>query len=204
MPRNLAIMLFDDAEVLDFCGPYEVFSISRDRENGDTPFFNVYTVAENAGPVLARNGLSINPDYTVANCPKPDIFLVPGGRGTRKEMYNDVLLDWIKTHAQDAELVLSVCTGSMMLARAGVLDGLSATTHHGSFEEFESVAPNVELCRGERFVDNGKVVTSAGISAGIDMSLYIVSRLHGAQHAITTAKYMEYDIKTELLTDVPT
>ena len=190
MRRNVAIMIFDDVEVLDFCGPFEVFGVSYDEDRNH--LFNVYTIAENNAPVIARNGLSINPNHTLEDCPKPDIFLVPGGQGTRKEIHNPVLIDWIKSQAIEAELVLSVCTGSLMLAKAGLLEGLSATTYHTAFDLLGDLAPNTKLCPGERYVDNGKVITSAGISAGIDMSLYVVAKLHGMEQAKRTAQHMEY------------
>lgn len=202
MPRNLAIVIFDDAEVLDFCGPFEVFAVSRDRNDGETNLFNVYTVAEKAAPVIARNGLSINPTYTFENCPKPNIFLIPGGRGTRTEMHNEVLLAWIQKHAPDAELVLSVCTGALVLARAGILSGLSATTYHTEFDNLQAQDETITVCPAERFVDNGKVITSAGISAGIDMSLYVVAKLHGPEQARWTAGRMEYDLKEAHLSEV--
>jgi transcriptional regulator GlxA family with amidase domain len=111
MPRNLAIMLFDDVEVLDFCGPFEVFAVTRDHRDGVTELFNVYTVAETTAPVIARNGLSVNPAYTLESCPPPDIFLIPGGIGTRTAMNNHSLLGWIQQQVARAELALSVCTG---------------------------------------------------------------------------------------------
>src|SRR5436305_543756 len=117
--RNVAILIFDGVEVLDFCGPFEVFSVTGRH---DTPVpFNVYTIAEKSGPVLARNGLSVNPKYTIHDCPEPRILLVPGGQGTRREMHNPVLIDWIKVQAPKAELLLSVCTGALLLAKAGLL-----------------------------------------------------------------------------------
>ena len=188
--RNVAIMIFDDVEVLDFCGPFEVFGVSHDEDRN--ALFNVFTIAEKDAPVIARNGLSVNPNYTLETCPKPDIFLVPGGQGTRREINNSVLIDWIRDQAPDAELVLSVCTGALMLAKAGLLNGLSATTYHTAFDMLGDLAPNTQLCPGERFVDNGKIITSAGISAGIDMSLYTVAKLHGLEQAKRTAQHMEY------------
>jgi transcriptional regulator GlxA family with amidase domain len=191
--RNVAILLFDEVEVLDFGGPFEVFSVAGRRGNED--LFNVYTVAENAGPVLARNRLSINPHYTIRDCPTPHILLVPGGYGSRSEMHNTALLDWIRHIARDAELVLSVCTGALLLAKAQLLEGLSATTHHGAFELLEEIAPNTKVQRSQRVVDNGRVILSAGVSAGIDMSLHVVARLYGIEQARETAAYMEYDWK---------
>ncbi len=191
MQRNVAILIFDEVEVLDFAGPFEVFAVARLSDG--TPPFNVYTVAEKPEPVLARNGLSVNPAYTLDNCPPPDILLVPGGRGTRAVMHNPALLNWIRQHAAPAEQVLSVCTGALVLGSAGLLDGLAATTYHTSFDELRAAAPNTELRPGERWVDNGKVVTSAGVSAGIDMALHVVGKLLGAEQADATARYMEYE-----------
>jgi transcriptional regulator GlxA family with amidase domain len=196
MSRNVAILIFDEVEVLDFCGPFEVFAVTGQRtsisEGGESPF-HVYTVAEKAGPVLARNGLSVNPAWTLENCPQPDILLVPGGFGTRREIKNEKLLQWIKDQAERVELLLSVCTGSLLLARAGLLEGLSATTHYLALNELHALAPNIQICPTERYVDNGKIITSAGVSAGIDMSLYVVARLLGSEQATETAQYMQYD-----------
>lgn len=188
--RNVAILIFDEVEVLDFCGPFEVFSVAG-RSRDETPF-NVYTVAERLEPVLARNGLSVNPRYTIGDCPPPDLVVVPGGYGARKEMHNPAVLEWINRCAESAELMLSVCTGALMLAKAGLLNGLAATTHHASFDLLREAAPSTTIREGARFVDNGKVITSAGISAGIDMSLYVVARLLGEEHARETAQRMEY------------
>ena len=183
--RNLAILLFDDVEVLDFCGPLEVFSVAARRR--DPPAFNVYTVAERTAPVLARNGLSVNPQFQLEGCPPPEILLVPGGLGTRRELQNQPLLDWIGRAAAGAELVLSVCTGALLLGKLGLLDRLEATTHHGSFDLLRQVAPQAIVREGRRYLDNGRVITSAGIAAGIDMSLHVVARLLGAEDAAATA-----------------
>ena len=191
MTRNVAILIFDEVEVLDFAGPFEVFSVAGRRDGSDP--FNVYTVAERGGPVVARNRLSINPHYTFEEYPSPDVLVVPGGFGTRREVHNQVLIDWISQNAQGANPVFSVCTGALLLAETGILDGLSATTHHGAFAELRDATPNVTVEEGKRFVDNGRVVTSAGISAGIDASLYIVASLLGLEQAQETARYMEYD-----------
>ena len=192
MTRNIAILIFDDVEVLDFCGPFEVFAVTGLRAAGERPF-NVYTVAEKAGPVIARNGLSVNPAFTLANAPQADILLVPGGQGTRREIHNEVLVNWVREQASRVELLLSVCTGALVLARAGLLDGLSATTHHRAFDELAALAPHTTLCPDQRYVDNGHVILSAGISAGIDMSLYVVGRLLGQEQANETARHMQYE-----------
>src|SRR5438552_17799831 len=130
--RNVAILVFDDVEVLDFCGPFEVFSVVN--RFTDPVAFSVFTVAEKTGPILTRGGLSINPDYRLAHCPPLDLLLVPGGQGTRREIHNQLLVEWIRQASAKAEFVLSVCTGALLLARAGLLDGLEATTHHGALD----------------------------------------------------------------------
>jgi len=189
--RNVAIFIFDEVEVLDFCGPFEVFSVTG-RRDGSNPF-NVYTVAKDSGPIAARNALSINPHFSFADCPPPDILLIPGGAGTRQEMDKIEVLDWIRERSRETELLLSVCTGSLVLGRAGLLDGLTATTHHMALAELEKAAPTTTIDSKKRFVDNGKIITSAGISAGIDMSLEVVAKLLGREQALETASYMEYD-----------
>jgi transcriptional regulator GlxA family with amidase domain len=194
-PKNVAILIFNDVEVLDFAGPFEVFSVTGRRE-GLEPF-NVYTVAETVGPVLARNHFSVNPRYTFEDCPRPDILLVPGGYGTRREMHNSNLLTWIGQCAKEAELLLSVCTGALILARAGLLNGLSATTHHGAIGELRELAPETKIHPNHRIVDNGHIILSGGISAGIDMSLYVVAKFLGQERARETATYMEYDWQYE-------
>jgi transcriptional regulator GlxA family with amidase domain len=192
MPKDrvLAVLIFDDVEVLDFCGPFEVFSVAG--RFTDLPAFHVLTVAEKAGPILAHGGLSVNPHRRLADCPAPDLLLVPGGQGTRREMHNPAPIDWIREASAKAELVLSVCTGALLLAKAGLLDGLGATTHHGAVDLLREVAPRAEVHADRRFVDNGRVVCSAGIAAGIDMSLHVVGRLLGAEVAAKTARHMEY------------
>jgi transcriptional regulator GlxA family with amidase domain len=190
MTRNLAILLFPDAEVLDFCGPFEVFSVAN--RFVEPAAFEVFTLAETPGPVIARNGLSVNPHFLLDDSPRPDVLLVPGGQGTRAQMHNAPLIEWIRTAAHSAELVLSVCTGALLLAKAGLLDGLEATTHHGSLDLLRQVAPRTIIHDDCRFVDNGRVICSAGIAAGIDMSLHVVAKLHGEEIAHKTAQQMEY------------
>jgi transcriptional regulator GlxA family with amidase domain len=189
--RNVAILIFDDVEVLDFTGPLEAFSVAG-READSKPF-HVYTVAETLTPVQTRNGLSVNPTHTLADCPRPDILLVPGGYGTRREMNNPVIIEWIKTLFPDLELLLSVCTGSLILAKAGLLDGLNSTTHFGAYDLLKELAPATTVCPGARFLDNGKIIVSAGVSAGIDMSFHVIARLLGDDVAQEAAHYIEYE-----------
>ena len=188
--RNVAIYVFDEVEVLDFAGPFEVFSVTGRRDGSDP--FEVCTVAEQDGPVAARNDLSVNPRYTFATCPRPDVLVVPGGFGTREAMDRPRVLSWVNEVAVSAELVLSVCTGSLILARAGLLRGLRATTHHGALDLLESLVPDTEVVRDQRVVDNGEIITSAGVAAGMDMSFHVVARLLGEEQAMETAGYIEY------------
>ncbi|GAB4030935.1 DJ-1/PfpI family protein [Spirosoma jeollabukense] len=197
--RTVAILLFNEIEVLDFAGPFEVFGVTG-RHDDPKPF-RVFTVAEQ-GPIYARNGLSLTPTYLLNDHPKADIIIVPGGGGrhedgtpygSRREMDNLAVLNWVRRTAKSAELVLSVCTGSYILGKSGLLDGLAATTHFLAVEGMKQAAPMTEIRHTERYVDTGKIITSAGISAGIDMSLYVVGRLLGKDVADETARYMQYD-----------
>lgn len=200
MTRSVAILLFDDVEVLDFAGPFEVFSVCGLRSGQAAPF-HVFTVAERR-TVRARNNLVIEPTYELGKEPAADILLIPGGGGytpeglplgTRREMENPAILNWIREHNQRCELLLSVCTGSLLLAKAGLLEGLAATTHWLAVEKMSEVAPNTRMLPQERWVDNGRIILSAGISAGIDMSFHVVERLLGKDAALETARYMQYD-----------
>jgi transcriptional regulator GlxA family with amidase domain len=190
MRRTVAILLFDEVEILDFAGPFEVFAVTD--ELSDHQFFRVVTVAPEKRAIRARNGLSVNPDHAFADCPQPDILIVPGGFGTRALLKNQAALDWIKSVNATAEIIASVCTGSLVLGRAGLLDGLKATTHHECFALLREHAPRATVVETDRFLDTGRILTAAGISAGIDLSLHLVTRLHGAAVAQKTARYMEY------------
>lgn len=190
-PRQVGILIFDDVEVLDFCGPFEVFSVSGRSEG--RALFDVATVSKDTSPVKARGGLSVNPRFSISDAPPFDILLIPGGYGTRPLIHDDELLSWIRDRAGHVELLLSVCTGALLLAKAGLIAGMTATTHHGAIDLLEQLAPDTSVDGSRRFVDNGKIILSAGISAGIDMSLYVVARLHGEEEARKTAAYMEYD-----------
>jgi transcriptional regulator GlxA family with amidase domain len=190
MRRNVAILLFDEVEVLDFAGPFEVFAVTDELARGTA--FNVVTVAESTGTIRARNGLKVVPHFTLENCPAPHVLIVPGGFGTRALLQKPSLLEWLRRRAKTAELVMSVCTGAIVLGKAGLLDGLRATTHHECFELLRQHAPQTQIVETERFVDNGHVLTAAGISAGIDGSLHVVERMLGPDAAQATARYMEY------------
>jgi transcriptional regulator GlxA family with amidase domain len=188
--RRVAILIFDNVEVLDFAGPFEVFNVTG--EVNDPAPFETFTVGLESRPIKARGQLQITPHYTLDNAPKPDIVLIPGGFGTRALMDNTRLMDWLCQQAVEAEYLLSVCTGALLLARAGLLDGLHATTHHDAFDRLETEAPTCHIVRDARYVDNGRIITSGGISAGIDMSLYVVGRLIPEHHLQKTLAEMEY------------
>jgi transcriptional regulator GlxA family with amidase domain len=191
MRKNVAILIFDDVEVLDFAGPFEVFAVTDELLQHDA--FNVFTLAESPGTVRARNGLKVVPTHTLENCPLPHVLVIPGGFGTRALFGKPALLEWLRLRAKLAEVVLSVCTGALVLARAGLLDGLRVTTHHERLELLRNLAPGATVDPSARFHDNGKIVTAAGISAGIDASLHVVRRLCGPRVAEATVEYMEYE-----------
>ena len=187
--KNVGILLFNDVETLDFAGPFEVFSVTGQRDGEGS--FNVFTFAKEKNPVLAINGLSINPHYAMNDCPQIDILIIPGGFGTRALLNEKYYIDWVLDKSKEVSLILSVCTGSLLLAKAGLLSGLKATTHHECLDLLASLDPSIRIKR-ERFTDNGNIITAAGIAAGIDMSLYVVGKLVGQAAAEETAKHMEY------------
>lgn len=189
-PRNVAIFIYENVEILDFTGPFEVFLVASKKGTD----FNVYTVAEKEQPVLSLGNLSINPRYSIENCPIPDILIVPGGWGSRTEMNNELITNWIKEISKTTELVLSVCTGALILANSDLLDGLRVTTNRLAMDELREVIPDSsEIVEEVRYVDNGNVILSAGVSAGIDVSLYIIEKLLGEKRALESARLMEYE-----------
>ncbi len=190
MRRNVAILVFDEVEVLDFAGPFEVFGVS-DELNGER-VFNVFTVAETPGTVRTRHGLKLSPTHTLESCPTPHVLVIPGGFGTRALLRRPALLEWVKNRAASAEIVMSVCTGALVLAQCGLLDGLRVTTHHELLGMLAELAPRATVDPSARFHDNGRILTAAGISAGIDCSLHVVRRLLGPEAARATVAYMEY------------
>ena len=195
--RTVGILIFDDVEVLDFCGPFEVFSVARTApvppdERGH-PLFTALTIAERADPVRCVGGLVVVPAHTIDDHPPLDVLVVPGGQGTRREQTNRRVLDWVAAQAARTPLTTSVCTGAFLLAADGLLDGRRATTHWASLDWLREHHPAVDVRGDLRVVDEGSVITSAGVSAGIDMALHVVRRLHGDAVAAWTARRMEYD-----------
>jgi putative intracellular protease/amidase len=189
--RNVAIVVYENAEPLDWTGPYEVYNDAAHfgSANGE-PAFNVYIVSKTKDPVDAQ-GLVVVPTYSIQDAPKPDIVLFPGGPSSK--VHDDPeFFAWAKKASVEAEIAQSVCTGAFVLGKAGLLDGLEVTTFHGAIDGLQKAYPKAAVKRGRRFVDNGHVVTTAGISAGIDGSLHVVARLLGRRVADQVATYMEY------------
>jgi transcriptional regulator GlxA family with amidase domain len=196
-PRNVGILIFPDVEILDFCGPFEVFAsatLPAETEGGpETRLFAVFTVAERSELVACRGGLLVQPNHTLADHPPLDLVVVPGGYGTRREQENPVVLDWIARQRRSGALTTSVCTGAFLLGAAGLLDGRRATTHWTTIDGLRANHPKTDVLADARVVDEGEIITSAGVSAGIDMALHVVRRLHGDEVARRTARDMEYE-----------
>lgn len=183
---NVAVLIYDHVEILDFGGPSEVFAASPD--------FNVYTVtADSSRRTIESQGfIDVTPDYTIYDCPAPDIVILPGG-GTSNALRHEGLIPWVKGLYKNDVKLLSVCTGVRILAEANLLDGQEVTTWYGAIERYAEQYPEITFLKDTRFVDNGNIITTAGVSAGIDGSLHLVSRIRGLDVAYGTAKYMEYD-----------
>jgi len=193
--KRVGIVLFEDVEVLDFCGPFEVFSATRmneEKRREEPSPFEVLLIAENPSPITTTGGMKVLPHYTFDSCPRVDILVCPGGWGTRKELKNPIMLEWLRARATGVETLAAVCTGSMLLGFAGLLDGLHATTHWRSLDWMRESFPSVTVDYGKHFVQDGRVFTSAGISAGIDMALKVVANCFGEEIARATARHMEY------------
>lgn len=188
--KNVGIYLFNKVELLDFAGPYEVFSTTSELNNNK--IFKVFTISADGGAVKSVNGLIVIPDYSFDNHPKIDILIIPGGEGTKKEITKSNVMEWVNKTQESAEIFATVCSGARIPAVLGLLDGLEATTHHLVIDDVKALAPRVIIDHTKRFVDNGKIMTSGGISAGIDLSLHIVKKLYGEDIANKTMDYMEY------------
>jgi putative intracellular protease/amidase len=192
---RVGILIFDDVEVLDFCGPFEVFSVTRldeGRRLQEPSPFEVLLVAETLDYITTSGGMRVLPEVDFESCPRLDILVVPGGMGTRREMSNEAVLAFVKTQEKTADLVASVCTGSLILGKAGLLEGMHATTHWASLDLLRQLFPNVQVDEFSHVVDQGRILTSAGISAGIDLALRVVARRCGENVARAAARRMEY------------
>jgi transcriptional regulator GlxA family with amidase domain len=187
---KIGIFIFPDVETLDFCGPLEVFTAANLACEKD--FFQVYTFAENPEPIKTINGLRVIPDYDLSDVPQPDILIIPGGNGTRALIENTRVLDVLQHLYDGSEYTFSVCSGARIPAVLGWLDGKKFTTHHSVFDDVQKLAPKARIRPNNRFTDNGKILTSAGVAAGIDLSFYLLQKIHGTKTAQKTARYMEY------------
>ncbi|MEN0035957.1 MAG: DJ-1/PfpI family protein [Cellvibrio sp.] len=196
MSFNIGIFLFPEIEVLDFAGPYEVFTTAtRVAAREGTllpPIFNVYAIAESLEPVTARAGLKFIPDFQLNTHPGLDVLIIPGGV-VNAEMQKPYVQDWISRTASSTAITASVCTGAFLLAKAGLLTTHKVTTHWEDQNDLKNMFPSLDVISDVRWVDEGSVVTSAGISAGIDMSLHLIERFAGLPLAERTAKQMEFE-----------
>lgn len=186
--KRIAALLFGGFELLDVFGPLEAFGILSNEK-----MYQVVTVAERAAPIASAQGPTSLPDFSFDDCPPLDMFLVPGGIGTRREVINDPLLQWLRDRAAAASIVMSVCTGTALLAKAGLLDGRRATTNKRNFAWASSNGPQVKWVKEARWVEDGKFWTSSGVSAGIDMTLAVIATIANAETAEQIAIQMEYD-----------
>jgi transcriptional regulator GlxA family with amidase domain len=188
--RSVGILLFNDVEVLDFAGPYEVFTVANELAGG--ALWQVKTVGYGSAEIKCRHGLRVRPDDVTSPADAYDLLILPGGRGTRRLIEDAAAIDWVRTTAGRAKLVLSVCTGSLLLAQADLLGGLRVTTHAEVLDTLARLAPDALVDPTQRFHDNGHIITAAGISAGLDAALQVVARLQGHDLARSTARHMEY------------
>ena len=190
---NIGIFIYDDAEVLDFSGPFEVFSTANRLVENEV--FNVFLISEKSQPVNARGGFSVLAKYNIENHPVLDTLIVPGGVHD-KQLENKAVINWITQQNTQVNSIAAVCTGAFLLAQAQVLTEHQVTTHWGDIDQLRDQFPALQVMENVRWVDQGRVVTSAGISAGIDMSLHLVSKLYSEALAIKTARQMEFDRQT--------
>ena len=191
---NIGIYLYDNAEVLDFAGPFEVFTTAsrvHARQKSGASLFDVCLIAERAGLIHARADFKVQPHYTIQNHPRLDVLIIPGGVHTA-ELEKPAVIEWIRQTANSIQLTASVCTGAFLLAKAGILQDKSCTTHWEDIPDLRAMFPTLDIKEDVPWVDNGRVVTSAGISAGIEMALHLVAKLAGKELALRTARQMQY------------
>ncbi len=188
---NVGIFVFNDIELLDFTGPYEVFSVASDLNQNN--LFQVFTVTEDGKAIKSVNGLKVLPDYSFSDHPQIDILIIPGGNGTKIEIQKETVLKWIIDHYNSSKLTMSVCSGARLLGKIGLLDGVECITHHEVIPDLIEIAPSAIIKPGKRYLGKDKLYTSAGISAGIDLSLHIVKLLCGNSVEAETRVYMEYE-----------
>jgi transcriptional regulator GlxA family with amidase domain len=191
LTKRVGIFLFDGVEVMDFAGPYEVFTATN--LNAPHQYFDVFTVGEQKGDVPTSNGLIVKADYDFSDCPQADVLVIPGGNVRPELVSNDTISKWIESQNRNTEITFSVCNGAMLLAKAGLLKGLSATTHHCFYDKLSEIDSTINVVQKIRYVDTGKIISSAGISAGIDAALHIVLRIFGEEVVSHAIDIMEYE-----------
>ena len=193
--RTVGILVFDEVEVLDVAGPFEVFSVTRldeiNRDFTESPF-RILLLSNDTKPIKALGGLKLQPDYTFENCPPLDLFIVPGGWGTRTEVNNCELIQKILNLSEKSSITATVCTGSSLLGKTGLLDGQLATTHLRTYDFLSKSAPKAKIEKNVLFTINQKIFTSAGVTSGISLALYLVSHFCGQEVGKATAKFMEF------------
>jgi len=185
------IFLFDDVELLDFAGPYEVFSAAGDLNEGNS-LFEVFTITGDGNGIRTINGLRVVPDYSFINHPRIDILIVPGGIGTKAEMEKENVLVWLLQNYIISKYTLSICSGARLLAKLGLLDNIEAVTHHEVVSDIREISPSAVISNDKRYIDSGKLLTSAGITAGMDLSFYMLEKLCGEEVKNDVMAYMEY------------
>lgn len=191
-PITVGLLLFPNVEPLDFAGPFQVFAAARESDESENRLCRIVTLAESTGPILSRYGLKLLPDHDLENHPPLDILIIPGGKGVPSLRDRSVVLDWIAAQHNRVHLTLSVCTGVFLLAQIGLLDELEATTHHASIDRLRREFPRIRVLDNVRWCQTGKIITSAGVSAGIDASFFALEYLFGPEVAAATARGIEY------------
>lgn len=191
MVTRISILIFNQVEILDFAGPLEVFNTARQFWNGPPP--QIELVAPDHESIRTVGNMRVHPDRHLNDCLHTDLLVVPGGAGTRPLLEQEATIAWIRERARQSILTLSICTGALLLGRARLLDGRNVTTHHSAFDELRTIVPSATIQSRQRYVDTGKIITAAGISAGIDAALYTVAKINGRGTAMKTAVEMEYD-----------
>ena len=191
MTTRIGISLFEGAEELDWAGPWEV--LAAWAQSHPTDDIEVFTLAQHEGVITCAKGLKVLPDHTWDSAPPIDVLVYPGGRGTRPQIGDETITGWLRKTAERAQLMTSVCTGSFVYADAGLLDGRPATTHWGSLDRLGALGEGIEVRQDDRFVDDGDVITAAGVSAGIDMALHLIVRLVSVERAGEVRRYIQYD-----------
>ncbi|WP_088834892.1 DJ-1/PfpI family protein [Paenibacillus tyrfis] len=192
---NVGILLFDQVEILDFAGPYEVFGLAvHDRyQPTERLLFNVTTISESGSLVVTENNLKVTPDYSLTTAPAYDLLVIPGGPGVRKALLNQALVNWVRARSGDTPWITSVCTGALLLAQAGLLDGKKATTHIDSIDWMRTQFPAIDVIDGVKYVDEDRIVTSGGVACGMHMSLHMVDRLAGREVAEDVSRIMQFE-----------